>query len=162
MAPEINPDLFWDKYIDYSDLSKLKGIFDQIDFDPLIEAIRRKQNFSERQDWPVIAMLNSLVAMIVFRHRSTESFQRELQRNPSLMLAVGFELKTESGKDCSSDPFAHYKVPSAADFSRFHALVMEIEEEEGLLHRQFEPIRELQSSIFSGGRKFSRDEMNER
>ena len=37
-------------------------------------------------------MLKACIARIVYQHPSVESFRRELQRNPSLMLAYGFKL----------------------------------------------------------------------
>ena len=45
-----------------------------------------------RNDWPPESMLKACIARIVFQHPSVESFHRELQRNPSLMLACGFKL----------------------------------------------------------------------
>ncbi len=52
------------------------------------------QVFAEKggggNDWPLEPMLKACIARIVFRHPSVESFSRELQRNPSLMLACGF------------------------------------------------------------------------
>ena len=95
MAPTINCDLFWTHHLDCSELQRLEGIFNQIDLSPLVEAIFRERNFSGRCDWPVAAMLRALIAMGVLQHRSTESFARELMRNPTLMITLGFELKAD-------------------------------------------------------------------
>lgn len=138
MAPLINYDLLWTKFLNHSELQRLEGIFNEIDFSPIVDAILKKRNFSGRLDWPVAAMLRSLVAMSVLQHRSTESFRRELMRNPTLMLALGFELKAKPNASCEANQFLPYKVPSAAAFSRVREQLMAVEDEDGVLREQFE------------------------
>ena len=45
-----------------------------------------------RDDFPVRAMWNALIAGIVFQHASVESLIRELSRNPALFEACGFDV----------------------------------------------------------------------
>lgn len=143
MAPLMNYDLFWDRYLDHCELQRLEGIFSQIDFSPTVDAMLAQRRFSGRSDWPVDAMLRSLYAMSVLQHRSTESFRRELMRNPTLMIALGFELKARpdsSGSDCNQ--FSPYRVPSAAAFSRFRRQLMKVEHKTGVLRQQFDQLRD--------------------
>lgn len=143
MAPMTNYDLFWDQYLNHCELQRLEGIFNQIDFSPAVDAVLAERRFSGRSDWPVEAMLRSLYAMSVLQHRSTESFRRELMRNPTLMIALGFELRARSGSqiDCSSQ-FLPYRVPSAAAFSRFRGQLMKVEQKTGVLRQQFDQLRD--------------------
>ncbi len=142
MAPSINYDLFWKDYLDCSELQRLKGIFDQLELSPLVEAILRERRFTGRCDWPVVAMLRALIAMSVLQHRSTESFRRELMRNPTLMTTLGFELKANPDGGDHLNQFLPYRVPSAAAFSRFRATVMKVEDQHGYLYQQFEQLRD--------------------
>ena len=89
MAP-VHYDLFWQ---DYCELDRLRGIFTQIDLTEMSREIRRHRNGKGRQDWPIEAMLQAVLTMIVLQHRSVALFRHELMRNPTLMIAVGFELK---------------------------------------------------------------------
>ena len=92
MAP-VHYDLFWQVYFDYCELDRLRCIFTRIDLTEVSREIRRHRNGKGRQDWPIEAMLQAVLAMIVLQHRSAASFRRELMRNPTLMIALGFELK---------------------------------------------------------------------
>ncbi len=86
--------------------------------------------------WPVEGMLRSLYAMSILQHRSTESFRRELQRNPHLMLALGFQLKPSEGSD-EGDPHRPYRVPSAAAFSRIRQQLCQLESQSGVVKAEF-------------------------
>ena len=127
MATLVNYDIFWHRYLDHCELQRLEGIFDQLDFSETVEAIQAQRNFSGRQDWPIEAMLRALFAMSVLQHRSTESFRRELMRNPTLMMALGFKLKAKADQRCDSNQFLPYPVPSSAAFSRLRRKLMEVE-----------------------------------
>ena len=84
----INYDLFWSRYLGHCELQRLEGILRQLDLSDTVDAIKAQRNFSGRLDWPIKAMLRSVFAMSVLQHRSTESFRRELMRNPTLMMAL--------------------------------------------------------------------------
>ena len=142
MATLVNYDIFWHRYVDHCELQRLEGIFDQLDFSETVEAIQAQRNFSGRQDWPIEAMLRALFAMSVLQHRSTESFRRELMRNPTLMMALGFKLKAKADQRCDSNQFLPYPVPSSAAFSRLRRKLMEVEKKTGVLRKQFERQRE--------------------
>ena len=74
--------------------------------------------------------------MSILQHRSTESFRRELQRNPHLMLTLGFQIKGCEGSD-DGDPDVPYRVPSAAAFSRVRKQLCQLEAETGVIKAQF-------------------------
>ncbi len=116
MAP-VHCDLFWQDYFDYCELHRLRGIFAQIDLTEVSREIGRHRNGKGRQDWPIEAMLQAVLVMIVLQHRSVVSFRRELMRNPTLMIALGFELKAAANGE--RNPWACYRVPSDGAFSRF-------------------------------------------
>ena len=101
--------LFWQDYFDYCELDRLRGIFAQIDLTEVRREIRLHRSGKGRQDWPIEAMLQAVLAMIVLQHRSVASFRRELMRNPTLMIALGFELKAAANGE--RNPWARYRVP---------------------------------------------------
>ena len=138
MAP-IHYDLFWQDYFDYCELDRLRGIFAQIDLTEVSREIRRHRNGKGRQDWPIEAMLQAVLAMIVLQHRSVASFRRELMRNPTLMIALGFELKAPPNGE--RNPWARYRVPSDGAFSRFKQTLIEVDEATGCVQALFEAQR---------------------
>ena len=138
MAP-VHYDLFWQDYFDYCELDRLRGIFAQIDLTEVRREIRRHRNGKGRQDWPIEAMLQAVLAMIVLQHRSVASFRRELMRNPTLMIALGFELKAPPNGE--RNPWARYRVPSDGAFSRFKQTLIEVDETTGCVQALFEAQR---------------------
>ena len=79
-------------------------VFTSLPAGGLLDALCRMRSGGGRNDWPLEPMLKACIARIVYQHPSVESFRRELQRNPSLMLACGFKLmachKTPSAIGC--------------------------------------------------------------
>ena len=73
MAP-VHYDLFWQDYFDYCELDRLRGIFAQIDLTEVRREIRRHRHGKGRQDWPIEAMLQAVLAMIVLQHRTSLPF----------------------------------------------------------------------------------------
>lgn len=68
-----------------------------------------------RDDYPIRAMWNSILAGIVFEHKKTASLRRELSRNGQVRSMCGF-------KNC--------KVPPAWVYSRFFNKLLEDEHKE--------------------------------
>ena len=111
-----------------------------------------------RDDFPVRAMWNALIAGIVFQHASIESLIRELSRNPALFEACGFEvLPRQKGPTAelvrdpdtgvmtvvwSAPQEAYYGVPDSCNFSRFLSNVIELEETLGLVTAMVPRLRE--------------------
>jgi hypothetical protein len=105
MAIIPQPSLFSWKEIDSSaDIFRLSRVLDVLPDEPLMRAMEAERK-GKRDDFPVRAMWNLLVAGIVFDHVSSASLLRELARNGELRDVCGFH------------PGA--RVPSESAFSRF-------------------------------------------
>jgi len=111
-----------------------------------------------RDDYPVTAMWNALIAGIVFQHPSISSLIRELNRNPALLQVCGFNVlpiqksplaqitpdphggrpQVTRGRPC--DP--RYSVPGNASFSRFLNNLIELEECLGIVSDMIPQLRE--------------------
>ena len=85
-----------------------------------------------RDDYPVRAMWNSLVAMVVFEHPSVQSLRRELKRNGQLRWICGFK---------SSE------VPSSSAYSRF---IKKLEINEGYIRGIFEQLVKFMAEEVEG------------
>lgn len=111
-----------------------------------------------RDDFPIIAMWNALIAGIVFQHVSIASLIRELSRNPLLLQTCGFnilpiqrqpdaylERDEQSGKMKIIHPEPeepHYPIPNDYNFSRFISNVIELEETLGMITDLQKDLRE--------------------
>ena len=115
------------------DLERLDLAFEGIDDEKLmrkLEAMRK----NGRDDYPVRVMWNLLIAMIVFCHKSVESFRRELSRNSQLRRKCG--LRDYSKKK--------HLVPPSRVFSGFiKTLSEESEEIAEIFNVQVEELYEL-------------------
>ena len=70
------------------DLERLDLTFEGIDDEKLMRKLEAKRK-NGRDDYPVRVMWNLLIAMIVFCHKTVESFRRELSRNAQLRRECG-------------------------------------------------------------------------
>ncbi len=111
-----------------------------------------------RDDDPVAAMWNAVLAGVVFQHPSIEALIRELGRNPALLQACGFAVLPVQKKPAAHlvrDPVtghmtvvyaapqeAHDAVPASWNFSRFLANVIELEETLGMVTGMIKTLRE--------------------
>ncbi|MFZ4696033.1 MAG: transposase [Verrucomicrobiia bacterium] len=111
-----------------------------------------------RDDYPVAAMWNAVVAGVVFQHPSIEALIRELGRNPALRQACGFAVLPVQKKPLAHlvpDPdtgrmtityaapeAAYAAVPGSWNFSRFLANVIELEETLGMVSGMIVTLRE--------------------
>ena len=113
----------WKEIDELGDLERLKLVLDALpdeEFASLVEAER----FRGRNDYPVRAVWNSILAGVVFQHPSIESLRRELARNGMLLELCGFEpLK---GPDA---------IPPAWVYSRFLKVILRHSEELGGMFR---------------------------
>jgi hypothetical protein len=154
----IEPTLFsWQDVEARSDLDRFVLVRDHLPDEqiiPYLEVMRSKG----RDDFPVRAMWNAVIAGVVFQHRSIESLIRELSRNLSLLEVCGFEVLSLQKKPVAelvrdshsgqmavlhSEPGeAYYAVPSSWNFSRFLTNVIELEESLGLATGMVGALRE--------------------
>jgi len=146
----IEPTLFsWQDVEATSDLDRFILVRDHLPDARIIQYLEEMRG-KGRNDFPVRAMWNALIAGIVFQHQSIESLIRELARNPSLLQVCGFdtlplqkkptlELVQDDNNDekvlvvWSESGEACYPVPNGWNFSRFLANVIELEECLGMM-----------------------------
>lgn len=70
------------------DLERLDLAFEGIDDENLMQKLEARRK-NGRDDYPIRVMWNLLVAMIVFGHKTVDSFRRELSRNSQLRRKCG-------------------------------------------------------------------------
>jgi transposase len=102
----------WKDCDDLGDLERLKLVIETIPDQKLMQVLARTRGRG-RNDHPVSAMWNSILAGIIYQHKSIESLRRELKRNAQLRELCGFEpLKGASA------------VPSKSAYNRFIANII--------------------------------------
>jgi hypothetical protein len=108
MATLPQPLLFdWKEIEEKGDLSRLELLLNNLPDEDLMRKLEADRG-KGRDDYPVRAMWNSLLAGIVFQHTSVESLRRELSRNGQLRRICGFRLVS-----------AKKQVPPAWVYTRF-------------------------------------------
>ncbi len=137
MAINHRPSLFnWRSVESRSDLDRLRLVLDNLGDEELMLKLERQRGRG-RNDYPVRAMWNSLIAGIVFGHESIESLRRELSRNGQLRDVCGFD--PLGGVDT---------LPSADAYSRFlKSLIEQQESIEALFDQLIEALKELLSDL---------------
>ena len=90
------------------------------EFTPLLETLTalEDERGNGRNDYPVRVVWNSMLAGIVFQHKTTESLRRELMRNGQLRQICGFDIT-----------LGVEGVPSASAYTRFLCNLMKHEKE---------------------------------
>ncbi len=101
----------WQEIEDLGDLERLQTVLEHMPDEQLMQKLERKRGLG-RNDYPVRAMWNALLAGIVFQHVSAESLLRELSRNGQLRWICGLD-----------------KAPKSSSFSRFLLCLVDMEAE---------------------------------
>jgi len=125
--------LRWDEIENLGDLERLRLVLEYIPDEELMD-ILEKERKNGRDEYPVRAMWNSVLAGVVFEHPSIESLRRELSRNGQLRLMCGFY---GSGGRHNKDKKERNIVPPAWVYTRFLKKLFEHEEE---IERIFEKL----------------------
>jgi hypothetical protein len=113
-----------------SDLDRLEMVLRVLPDEELMRTLERDRN-KGRDDYPVRAVWNSLLAAVVYEHGSVESLRRELQRNGELRDLCGFDAMR-----------GDKAVPPASAYSRFLKNVFEHQEQiEGMFDELLERLR---------------------
>lgn len=144
MARVYQMNLFsWKDVEDLGDLERLQLVIDNIPDEKLLNILQQKRA-NGRNDHPVIAIWNSLLAGIIFQHKSIESLRRELQRNAQLRELCGFNpLKGASA------------VPSKSAYNRFIANILKHAE---LIDKIFDDVvKQLQELLPNFGKDLAFD-----
>lgn len=103
----------WSEIEKLGDLERLRLVLEYMPDELLMQALEKERG-KGRDDFPDRAMWNSILAGVVFEHKSIESLRRELSRNGQLRFICGFK----SNKD----------VPKAYVYSRFFKKLFKKEE----------------------------------
>lgn len=113
----------WQEIATSSDLDRLGLVLKAIPDEPLMHALEQERK-KRRDDYPIRAIWNSVLAGVVFQHNSIESLRRELSRNGELRSVCGF------------DPSLGQKaVPPACVYTRF---LRKLLRHEALLQEMFD------------------------
>ncbi len=92
MASIPQTELFtWDQIEASSDLDRLRMTLESVPDEGLMRRLEAARK-GRRDDYPIRPLWNSILAGIVFDHKSIESLRRELQRNGELRQACGFDV----------------------------------------------------------------------
>jgi hypothetical protein len=102
----------WSEIENLGDLERLNLVLEYMPDEELMRELEKERR-NGRDDYPVRAMWNSILAGIVYQHPSIESLRRELLRNGQLRFMCGFRKG---------------KVPEAYVYSRFFKKLFEKEE----------------------------------
>lgn len=81
----------WKEIENYSDLERLNLVIENIPDEELMKTLEKHRG-KGRNDFPVRAMWNSIIAGVVYQHISIKSLIRELNRNPGLAQLCGFDI----------------------------------------------------------------------
>ena len=81
----IQKNLFgWQELEEIGDLSRLQLVLETLDDESFMQRLEKDRG-NGRDDYPVRAVWNSLLAAVVCQHQSIESLRRELSRNGDLV-----------------------------------------------------------------------------
>jgi hypothetical protein len=128
----------WKEIEDLGDLERLYLVLNYLPDEKLMRILEEERD-KGRDTYPVRAVWNSILAGVVYEHKSVESLRRELKRNGQLRELCGFEV--EKGIEA---------VPGAWVYSRFIRNLMKHEEE---IEAMFEElVEELEGELDDYGK----------
>ncbi|MFQ5487296.1 MAG: transposase [Gammaproteobacteria bacterium] len=152
-----NPTLFtWDDVENLPDIRRFELVKQYLPDGDIIKALKSNRSRG-RNDFPVEAMWNALLAGIVFQHGSMASLLRELRRNPALLTVCGFNPLPRQSKPVTqlqrnvqtgkmeilrTVEAPKEAVPESWNFSRFLGNVIQLEEEHGLIRQMIKTLRD--------------------
>ena len=107
----------WSEIEELGDLERLRMVIEYMPDEELMDILEKERGKKGRDDYPVRAMWNTVLAGVVFQHISVESLRRELSRNGQLRFMCGL---FGSGKKA---------VPTEWAYTRFFKKLFKHEEE---------------------------------
>ncbi len=107
----------WKEIEDLGDLERLRLVLDAVPDEGLMRKLEKERK-NGRNDYPIRAVWNSILAGIIYQHSTIESLRRELKRNGQLRQMCGFN--TFRGINA---------VPGPWVYTRFIEKLMENQEE---------------------------------
>lgn len=134
MANIVQRGLFsWEAVDSSREILRLERVLEALPDKELMECLEKDRK-GKRDDYPIIAMWNSLIAAMVCGHRSMASLCRELKRNAELRQVCGFDplLKEDA-------------VPPAWVYSRFFTKLFKHED---VIEKMFEKLVDKLVDLF--------------
>jgi len=122
----------WNEIDELGDLDRLRLVLQWLPDEPLMRALEEKRGRG-RDEYPVRAIWNTVIAGVVFGHPSVQSLRRELRRNAQLRDVCGLELG--KGLAAVPPPYAYSRFLKTLTNHQphiqriFESLVDEVEEE---------------------------------
>jgi hypothetical protein len=105
MAKLLVPYLFkWQEVEAKSDLERLRLVLEYLPDEGLMKKLEAQRD-KGRDDYPIRPVWNSVLAGIVYQHKSVESLRRELLRNGELREGCGFD--PHKGSDAVPPPYVY-------------------------------------------------------
>ena len=128
------PEIFcWNEFDEIGDLERLELVLRHLGDEPLMRALEQERG-KGRNEYPVRAVWNSILAGIIFGHSSVASLRRELLRNGQLRQICGFGIC--SGIEAVPEPWVYSRF-----FRRLESHSGEIREVfEALVERCYEEL----------------------
>jgi hypothetical protein len=123
----------WKEIENLGDLERLKLVLEYLPDEALMQRMEAERG-NGRDDWPVRAVWNSILAGVVYQHASVESLRRELSRNPQLRWLCGFDVTCPDKQ-----------VPPANTYTRLLKKLVQMSEELDAMFDQL--IRELRKEL---------------
>jgi hypothetical protein len=124
----------WQEVFTESDLDRLMLVVKMLPDEKFMKHLERRRGRG-RNDYPIGAIWNSVIAGIIYEHRSVESLRRELKRNGQLRDVCGFDPFPGSKAVPTPRAYNHFLkvLLGHRDYieEMFHCLVEELKEEIG-------------------------------
>ena len=86
----------WEEIEDLGDLQRLQLVLEYMP-DEMLMLLLEEERDRGRNEYPLRAVWNSVLAGVVYEHVSVESLRRELKRNAQLRQLCGFEVEKGVG-----------------------------------------------------------------
>jgi hypothetical protein len=123
----------WEEIEPLGGLHRLKLVLDNLPDEQLMVTLEGERGLRGRDDYPIRAMWNALIAAVVFQHPTVASLLRELWRNGQLRQICGFWARKRKSL-----------VPKPWVFSRFLVSVMKhVDLVEAMFDRLVEGMAEM-------------------
>jgi len=136
MAVIPQPELFaWEQVDAASDMDRLRWVLEALPDEQLMLALELARK-GRRDDYPIRAVWNSIIAGVVFDHAGVESLRRELARNAELRQVCGFSVFGGAAA-----------VPGAWVYSRFLAKLFKHQD---LVDAMFDELVDTLSALLPG------------
>jgi len=97
----------WKNFENIGDFERFSLLLRYIPDEKLVHTLEKRRG-KGRNDYPVRALWNSLLAAVVYQHQSIESLRRELKRNPLLLEICGFDLYKSSDAVPTSNAYTNF------------------------------------------------------